>query len=72
MQRDPRGAKTTLPEPWAALALALGSVESLAASLQVSRTTIWRWSQGAAPRSVAVRRRVEIVARRHGVADPFA
>lgn len=63
---------STLPEPWATLAAASGGVAGLADAMQVSEKTLHRWGAGTRPRSVAVRRRVEIVARRYGVSDPFA
>ena len=62
---------STLPEPWATLAAACGGVGPLADALQVSGRTLHRWGLGMRPRSIAVRRRVEIVARRYGVSDPF-
>jgi hypothetical protein len=62
---------STLPEPWLALCLAVGSVGDLAKKLQTSPVNVWRWAHGKTRPGPLVRDATNRIARRYGVAEPF-
>lgn len=62
---------TTLPEPWAALAVALGGVQELADALGTTPSTVHRWAHGQrAPRGPALRL-IGLVFDQHKVPRPW-
>jgi hypothetical protein len=65
------GRPITLPEPWAALAHALGGVGQLAAALGVTRRTVHRWATGASKASVLQQRDVRDRLRRRDLPSPW-
>lgn len=62
---------TTLPEPWADLAHALGSVAELADACGVTARTVHRWADGEREPSVLQKRDVRERLRRRGLRAPW-
>ena len=65
------GRPTTLPEPWRALALALGGVSALAAACGVHRETIARWGAGGPRPGAVMVAHVNGLARRRKLEEPW-
>lgn len=62
---------TTLPEPWDALAHALGGVAELAEALGVTTRTVHRWADGEREPSSLQKRDVRDRLRRRGLKAPW-
>jgi hypothetical protein len=60
----------TLPEPFMAMALHVGTVRALADSLGTTPMTVWRWAHGVVPGEI-VRRAVNGWATRRGLPAPW-
>ncbi len=63
--------ETTLPEPWKALAAALGGVGKLAEELGVDTWTIGRWARGDFKPRPVIQKAVNALAKRRKVDAPF-
>jgi hypothetical protein len=61
----------TLPEPWAALAHALGGVSALAEACGVQRLAIYRWAHGERVPGAIVKKHVNALAKRRGISVPW-
>jgi hypothetical protein len=63
---------TTLPEPWRALAAALGGVAQLAEACGVTTRTLQRWARAELTPGPIVQKHVRTLAKRRGLAEPWA